>query len=607
MMSEFVSIFSSTWGIVLILVFFGGSIFVHEFGHFLAAKWRGLKVLKFSVGFGPKLFAWKGKDGCEYRISLLPFGGYVALPQLADMGRLEGNSGRRDTEGMTEIERLARTLPKIGYLDKIIVSVAGAFFNVLFAAFLSLFVWFFGLPSSVASAEPVIGYVPETIMSDGKKIPSPAFEAGIKEGDKIIEVDGVKVSDFGKVFELVVMGSGRDAEGRPLVDIKLLRAGKTLDLKVSPALVKTNVQTGDAIRMIGVFPGSSMRVSALSRGFPAEAAGLQVGDVIVRLNALPVFSNTQVISLMTGENAPALVTLDVLRDGVEKSIEIAPKKVVRTRPCFQLEFEDAFLTFINKGELDKNDLASTSVEGALVVLDYEKGSALPENFLRGLVLRQANKEKINSIAELKSFFDKAAQKNESVNLLFSTPDGLGVRELNLPKEFKAEIVPSFVQNVLGYEVRESASKRYPTPLAQFQESWDRTYGTLKSLISPSSDIGFQHFSSPIGIGRAMYQINSISFMTMLSFVVLININLAILNLLPIPVLDGGHILMATISKIIRRPIPEGIVAGVQGVFVVLFLSLMFYVVYFDIMRWKGDSMESSQEEFAKIYYIDSSK
>ena len=81
---------SSLWGVALVALFFGGSIFVHELGHFLAARRRGLKVERFSIGFGPKVVGWTGKDGVDYRISLIPLGGYVALPQLAEMeGRLE--------------------------------------------------------------------------------------------------------------------------------------------------------------------------------------------------------------------------------------------------------------------------------------------------------------------------------------------------------------------------------------------------------------------------------------------------------------------------------------------------------------------------------------
>mgnify|MGYP003340689615 CR=1 FL=1 len=120
-------------GILLIVVFFGGSIFVHELGHFLAARKRGLKVERFSIGFGPRLFGWTGKDGVDYRVSLIPLGGYVALPQLADMQGIEGENAED-----------AEALPKITFADKMIVSVMGAVFNVIFAFVLATILWFTG-------------------------------------------------------------------------------------------------------------------------------------------------------------------------------------------------------------------------------------------------------------------------------------------------------------------------------------------------------------------------------------------------------------------------------------------------------------------------------
>ncbi|MDV7401561.1 site-2 protease family protein, partial [Arthrospira platensis SPKY1] len=94
---------------------------MHELGHFLAARRRGLLVERFSIGFGPRLFGWT-RDGVDYRVSLLPLGGYVALPQLADMGRIEGAEDEN-----------AEPLPPISYADKMIVAVMGAVFNVIFA------------------------------------------------------------------------------------------------------------------------------------------------------------------------------------------------------------------------------------------------------------------------------------------------------------------------------------------------------------------------------------------------------------------------------------------------------------------------------------------
>src|SRR5438477_6109010 len=90
--SIFQSLFSSLWSVFLIVLFFGGSIFVHELGHFLAARRRGVRVERFSIGFGPAIWSRRGKDGVEYRLSWFPLGGYVLLPQLADLGPIEGES-----------------------------------------------------------------------------------------------------------------------------------------------------------------------------------------------------------------------------------------------------------------------------------------------------------------------------------------------------------------------------------------------------------------------------------------------------------------------------------------------------------------------------------
>ncbi len=97
---SFGDLLGSLWGLALVAIFFGGSIFVHELGHFLAARKRGLKIERFSIGFGPRLFGWTGKDGVDYRVSIIPLGGYVALPQLADMEGIEGAQGDRARVGV---------------------------------------------------------------------------------------------------------------------------------------------------------------------------------------------------------------------------------------------------------------------------------------------------------------------------------------------------------------------------------------------------------------------------------------------------------------------------------------------------------------------------
>ena len=126
---------SNAWSILLIVLFFGGSIFVHELGHYLAARSQGVHVEVFSIGIGPPIVSWKGSDGTRYQIAWFPLGGFVLLPQIADLGPIEG-------ESTVDVA----TLPPVGYASKVLVFVAGAAFNVIFAFTLACIIWKVGQP-----------------------------------------------------------------------------------------------------------------------------------------------------------------------------------------------------------------------------------------------------------------------------------------------------------------------------------------------------------------------------------------------------------------------------------------------------------------------------
>src|SRR6201997_1542871 len=147
-----------------VVILFNLLIVVHELGHFLAARWRGLYVEKFGVWFGKPIWR-KTINGVQYSLGSLPFGGFVALPQLAPMDIIEGKA---------DVDR-AR-LPRISALDKIIVAVAGPLFSLLLALCFAVIVWAVAHPVSEADSTTVIGYV----ASD-----SPARKAGLQAGDRI--------------------------------------------------------------------------------------------------------------------------------------------------------------------------------------------------------------------------------------------------------------------------------------------------------------------------------------------------------------------------------------------------------------------------------------
>src|SRR5438132_4166713 len=151
-----------------VLILFNLLIIVHELGHFLAARWRGLVVERFGVWFGKPI--WKREiNGVQYCLGSIPAGGFVALPQMAPMEVIEGKNEKKHDD-----------LPPVSPVDKIIVAFAGPLFSFGLALVFAVVVWIVGRPVSEADTTTTIGYV----FKD-----SPAAKVGLQPGDKILEVD----------------------------------------------------------------------------------------------------------------------------------------------------------------------------------------------------------------------------------------------------------------------------------------------------------------------------------------------------------------------------------------------------------------------------------
>src|SRR6185295_15935749 len=247
-----------------VLILFNLLIVVHEFGHFLAARWRGLYIEKFGVWFGKPI--WKKTiRGVQYSLGSLPFGGFVALPQLAPMDIIEGKA---------DIDRAK--LPPVSAIDKIIVAVAGPLFSLLLAFVIAALIWVVGYPVSEADTSTTIGYIlPE----------SPALKAGLQPGDKILAVDGKHVERFLGMNDSVSWNVVR-SEG-DTIPVTFERDGVVKTVDAQPYRAETRGWRRKSVRQLLILPAETPMIEKVEPNSPAATAGLKPGDIIREVNGQP--------------------------------------------------------------------------------------------------------------------------------------------------------------------------------------------------------------------------------------------------------------------------------------------------------------------------------
>ncbi|HEY5036830.1 MAG TPA: RIP metalloprotease RseP, partial [Chthoniobacterales bacterium] len=287
--------------LIEVVVLFNLLIAVHELGHFLAAKWRGLFIEQFGIWFGKPL--WQKKiNGVLYSIGTIPAGGFVKLPQLAPMDVIEGEA---------DVDRA--TLPPISAFDKIIVALAGPVFSLLLAIAFALIVWVVGRPVGESDVTTIIGYV----------IPnSSAAQVGLEPGDKILAVDGHNVTRFMGMNDSVSWSVVR-SEGET-VPVTFERDGKVRTVQVVPYKAQTTGWHRQSVRQLLIMPAETAIIEKVQPNTPAAAAGLQPHDIVTGYNGQKIY-NPIALADYIDKHPKQQLTLEIERDGKNLSVALTPK------------------------------------------------------------------------------------------------------------------------------------------------------------------------------------------------------------------------------------------------------------------------------------------
>ena len=446
--------------IIYFAITIGILVFIHEFGHFAAAKLSGMRADVFAIGFGKRLFGWNRKSGfsfgelpkdfdgeghTDYRLSLLPLGGYVKIAGMVD------ESG---DVSFAEKEPQPYEFRAKPVWAKIFVITAGVFMNLILA-------WVIFWGANFFQGKPITPTTTIGFVEPGSK----ADSVGFKTGDKILTVNGKAVSNWEDLrADIFINTLGEN------LNIKFLRNGKEQNLFVARKNIPEDESKGLFLIPAGVKPA----IGEVLKNSPAESAGLKVGDVLLALNNETLYTpkqTTEIISSHAEEKLP----LVILRGKDTLDISVTPGK------------------------------------------DAKIGVAIAPVFMGATQMRTFG------------FFGSIYQ---------------GWKDI----EKMTELTFSMVGKVFTGDVEFKKAFGGPIKIAQ--------------IAAKSADSGISNF---------------------LYFLALLSLSLAILNIMPFPVLDGGHLVMIIVEAVIKREIPIKIKMAIQNTGLVLLLLLMAFIIYNDII------------------------
>jgi regulator of sigma E protease len=553
--------------ILIFLLVLSVLVFVHELGHFLAAKACNIYVDRFSIGMPPRVagFQWGETDYC---IGALPIGGFVKMAGQEDAPLTDEE--RAETYGTVPPDRWFNNKP---VWQRFIVILAGPVMNFILAVFLYGYLAAMGAevpesevvarigmvePDSPAASAPMYRFT----NGQAPEVTGTPDTTGWQPGDRILTLDGRSVENIGDLAIGAILGGNERAHNVVLEREDEDGAPVTYLSPVTPHQLE-----GEEYVRFGVAPFDGAIVREVIADMPGMAAGLQAEDEILRAQGKPVDLATFIKTVETVPEGDSLA-LQVRRDGAVMDLSLVPATIGRFSGLAYTAEDGA------DAESGVPVVAGVTPEMAEKSGLKRKDRIVQVNGAPATVTALADVEKATPGGSVKLKIERPA-------VLFGLVQEASSLEVDVPVTSVRAVGVSLKPRMVFHRV--PAGEIIPEAFGKCYAAIEQTVMTLTALAS--GRVSPKDLGGPLMIAQVTTQAADMGFFWLIKIMAFISINLGVFNLLPIPVLDGGLLVLTAIEGIRRKPLSPKFQERFQSVGLFLIIGLMVFVTWNDISRW----------------------
>jgi regulator of sigma E protease len=527
-------------------------VFVHEMGHYLVGRWSGIRIMAFSIGFGPEIAGFTDRHGTRWKLSIIPLGGYVRF--FGD----EDASSKTDAdqfEAMSEEDR-ARSFAGAKLWKRAATVAAGPIANFILA--IVIFATLFGIYGRTV-ADPVVAMVTRG---------GAAAVAGIEPGDRLVAIDGSRVSTFDAVQRYVGLRPGRT------IVMTVERDGERHDFKIVPQLVEDTDQFGNKMEMgrIGIALVDPV-VTAVESGGVAASAGILPGDRLVAVDGRNIgtyYDVEQVVTAHPGQ--PVVLTIE--RNGQTRDITLTPQERAET------DASGAKKTIGSIGVAPIDPVAAV----------VEPGSAAERAGIAfGDRIAAIDGKAVGSIGDLQRYAAAHVGKTIELTVERNGQDRSVSLQPQLADEPDAFGNETRIGSVGISDGQKPIRLRHETfgPLQALREGVEQTTHIVSGTFEYIGNVigGYMkadQLGGPIRVAQLSGQMATLGFAAVLQFAAILSVSIGLLNLMPVPVLDGGHLMFYAIEAVRGKPLGARAQDIAFRIGFAMVLSLMVFATWNDI-------------------------